>query len=52
VQIRMTAPSYGVDFDASYLGNGCTYHMGVTVLGSAGGPKIGPQYGRTGQLLP
>ena len=52
VQVRMTgAGLYGVDFDASYLGNGCQYFVGVTLQdggtgSSSSGEKIGPKYER------
>ncbi len=51
VQVRMTGVGvYGVDFDASYLGNGCTPI--VTGPGGSVGStnKIGPKYDRGDQL--
>jgi hypothetical protein len=45
VVVEMTAEGrYGVDFDAAYLGNGCTPAIGTTVSGRTGTPKIGPQF--------
>jgi hypothetical protein len=42
VVVTMTAEGrYGVDFDAAYLGNGCTPNPGVTVQGRTA-PRIGP----------
>lgn len=62
VQVRMTgAGLYGVDFDAAYLGNGCTPGTGLTattgvvfdVLGFAygSGNKIGPKYDVANQFF-
>jgi hypothetical protein len=42
VVVTMTAEGrYGVDFDAAYLGNGCTPNPGVTATGRTA-PRIGP----------
>ncbi|HVT01804.1 MAG TPA: hypothetical protein VHL58_00340 [Thermoanaerobaculia bacterium] len=47
VVIEMTAEGrYGVDFDAAYLGNGCTAPFGITAATNASvpnTPQIGPQ---------
>ena len=51
VQVRMTGVGvYGVDFDASYLGNGCTPIVTETGNTSMSSNKIGPKYDRGGQL--
>ena len=59
VTVQMTAESrYGVDFDATYLGNGCTIDIGATATTPAqpagfvtGGP-IGPGIGGTQNATP
>jgi hypothetical protein len=43
VTVKMTAEGrYGVDFDAAYLGNGCSPNPGITVTGTTGTPVVGP----------
>lgn len=43
VTVQMTAEGrYGVDFDAAYLGNGCTPELGVTATTVGGTPRVGP----------
>ena len=50
VQVRMTgAGLYGVDFDAAYLGNGCTPIFLPTGNGVGSATKIGPKWDRLDQ---
>lgn len=51
IQIRMTgAGLYGVDFDAAYLGNGCTASVAVTGNSMTSSNKIGPKWDRANQF--
>ena len=37
-----TAGLFGVDFDAAWLGNGCSGAIAVSSANATGGPPIGP----------